>query len=109
MLSPEKLKYILPSVVTRIAIQYPIAYIDSVSFLVKNTLVAACFWSKKQNDQKEEVYFGIDDNEHSGCYIYASTADIQQAFVEITGKDESGQDFLVSVPYQLILQRSAAA
>jgi len=103
MLSSESLKRILPEIVTRIAIDYPIAYINSISFHVKNKMVAACFWNENPKTRMPE-HFTFDEHSHNGCYIFYSSADIVSSDVEITGTDESGQDFLVSLPFQHLIR-----
>lgn len=108
MINQENLKKILPEIVTRIAINYPVAYINSISFYVKHKMVAACFWNEK-NSAHETSCFEIMKNEQTGCFIYVANTEIQQAEVEITGTDEHGRDFLVSLPYQHLIRYSLAS
>lgn len=51
MLSIENLKAILPGIVTRVAINYPIAYINSVSFIVKIQLLLLVSGAKNMKKQ----------------------------------------------------------
>lgn len=108
MLNPEILRNILPGIVTSVAVNYPIAYINSITFQVKNKMVAACFWNHKKEMKKPEQFFTI-DNHRSGCYIFHSNEDILNSEVEILGTDASGRDFIVSLPYEHIVRYKIAS
>ena len=106
MLHPDILRQILPGLVTSVAIQFPVAYIRSISFHVHEKLVAACFW---QQEESRTATFSIGErNMRSGCYIYHYGENIRESEVEITGMDESGKEFLISLPYQHIMPTQAA-
>ncbi len=112
MLSIENLKAILPGIVTRVAINYPIAYINSVSFIVKNTIVAACFWSEKHEEAAKRLALAFHQDNNSSCFIFQTgteAADIQHGEIEITGTDEKGKDFIVSLPYQHLIRYRMAS
>lgn len=109
MLSPENLKKILPGIVTRVAINYPIAYINSVSFIVKNKMVAACFWNEKKNSSALPSSFALGSDSKSGCFIFHATDEIHNSEIEITGTDERGNDFIVSLPYHHLINYRLAS
>ena len=108
MLSLQNLKNILPEIVTKIAINYPIAFINSVSFNLNEKVVAACFWNENPNINKPEN-FTFDYHSNAGCYIFYSSADIVNSNIEISGTDESGKDILVSLPYQHLIRYQLAS
>ncbi len=97
MIGPENLKHMIPAIITRIAITYPFFYIDSVSFLIRNKLIAACFWTKQTADQNQHI-LEIGQDVYPGCYIYQNTADYKKTEVEISGRDAQGKNILVSLP-----------
>lgn len=109
MLSPENLKKILPGIVTRVAINYPIAYINSITFIVKNKMVAACFWNENKQAENNNKSFTIDQAQKTGCFIFHSTENIQDGEIEIIGTDEKGKDFMVSLPYQHLIRYRLAS
>ncbi len=99
MVNLQLLKNILPAIVTKAVLSYPVAYIYSVSFLAKNKLIAACFW----NNAKHETALNFDSGQISapqypGCYIYNSDENIEMAEVEISGTDDKGSAFIVMLP-----------
>ena len=98
MIGPENLKHMITAIITRIAITYPFFYIDSVSFLIRNKLIAACFWTKQSADHNQQHVLEIGRDIYPGCYIYQSTADYKTTEVEISGRDAQGKNILVSLP-----------
>ncbi len=107
MLHPEIMKQIVPGLVTSVALQYPVAYIRRIAFFVRNKMVAACFWSEEQQDA--HTAFMIDERDaHSSCYIYQHGENLRESEVEISGMDEQGNAFIISVPYQRIIPARAA-
>ncbi len=106
MAHPEFMRQIIPALVTSVALHYPIAYIRSISFMVHNKVVAACFWHDQQQVERSQVI--RDRDQHGGCFVYASTEHIRESEVEINGTDDQGQEFIISVPYRRILPNRAA-
>ncbi|HMX03181.1 MAG TPA: hypothetical protein PK511_00555 [Chitinophagales bacterium] len=106
MLHPEILRQILPGLVTSVAIRFPVAYIRSITFHVHEKMVAACFW--QQEEQRAAPFTIGENNMRSGCYIYNYDENIRESEVEITGMDESGKAFLISMPYNRIVPMIAA-
>lgn len=109
MMNLENLKKLLPGIVTRVAINYPIAYINSISFIVKNKMVAACFWNEKKHDELKQFALLSDIDHTSGCFIFNAIDDVRGGDIEITGTDETGNDFLVSLPYHHLIQYRIAS
>ncbi|MFI5170948.1 MAG: hypothetical protein ACHQFW_01080 [Chitinophagales bacterium] len=108
MMNPEFLKKILPGIITQVAINYPVAYINSISFNVKNKIVAACFWNDKNGVAGQKNYFKIDPD-GPGCFIFHSNEDIKTGEIEITCTDQSGSSFLVTLPYDLTMNYKIAS
>jgi len=102
MSGTEQIKHLIPGIVTRIAISYPFAYIDSVSFMIKNKLIAACFWNHKKSEPGSIHFAQVGADTFPGCYIYQSTEDIRRSEIEITGRDEQGRNMLLTLPLQHI-------
>ncbi|MBK8343309.1 MAG: hypothetical protein IPL12_08390 [Bacteroidetes bacterium] len=113
MLSIENLKAILPGIVTRVAINYPIAYINSVSFIVKNTIVAACFWSEKYEEVAKRLALAFHQDNNSGCLFFKREPKPQifsMAKFEITGAPMKKEKiFVVSLPYQHLIRYRMAS
>jgi hypothetical protein len=103
------LKNILPSIVTRAALSYPIAYINSISFLAKNKLIAACFWNNATHENSLNFYgTDIPSVHYPGCYIYNPEESIELAEVEISGTDDKGGAFIVMLPIPEFIYRQAS-
>lgn len=107
MIHSELLRQIIPSLVTSVALHYPIAYIKSISFNLHNTVIAACFWHDQDTTNPAEHLIAHRDN-HNGCVVFASTEHIRESEVEINGTDERGQEFVISIPYKRIITRQVA-
>lgn len=107
MLHPELLKQVLPGLVTSVALQYPIAYIRSISFHLHNKIVAACFWQSNGTDITPRLSTTTRDSDN-GCYIYHYGENLRDSEVEISGTDESGKEFVISLPYARITSGRAA-
>ncbi|MBK9454825.1 MAG: hypothetical protein IPO24_04200 [Bacteroidetes bacterium] len=105
----RKFKKDTSGIVTRVAINYPIAYINSVSFIVKNKMVAACFWNEKKNSSALPSSFALGSDSKSGCFIFHATDEIHNSEIEITGTDERGNDFIVSLPYHHLINYRLAS
>lgn len=95
---PEKIKNLIPGIITRIAITYPFFYIDSISFLVKHKLIAACFWNPQNTEPDSDHFIQVGSGIFPGCYIYQDMDELKISEVEITGRDEQGRNLLVSLP-----------
>lgn len=107
MLQPEILRQVLPALVTSVALQYPIAYIQSISFHIRNKMIAACVWQDTPHNQQESFPVHAQDTK-SGCYIFMHGENIRESEVEINGMDEQGNTFIISMPYTRILPQRAA-
>lgn len=107
MMHTALLQQVIPTLVTSVALQYPIAYIKSISFHLHNKVIAACFWHE-QSTPHSTAHIIADRDKHSGCVVFSSTEHIRECEVEINGTDERGQDFVISIPYKRIMSRRVA-
>ncbi len=98
MSGAEKIKRLIPGIITRMAITYPFVYIDSVSFSVKDKLIAACFWNHKKADLTSEHFVQIGSDIFPGCYFYQQMDELKTSEIEVTGRDEQGRNMLVTMP-----------
>lgn len=107
MIHTELLRQIIPSLVTSVALHYPIAYIKSISFNLQNTVIAACFWHEPDVNHPRTLLIK-NRNNHFGCMVFTSTVQIDDTEVEINGTDERGHQFVISIPYKRIMNRRVA-
>lgn len=98
MLNPEYIKKLIPGIITRTALSYPFDYIESISFLTCNKLIASCFWKVPKGDKSVMHQLKIGNNNYPGCYIYNINASMDMSDVEIVGRDTDGKNFIVLLP-----------
>lgn len=98
MLNAEYIKKLIPGIITRTALSYPFDYIESISFLHCNKIIASCFWRIPKEEKTEMHQLRIGKNNFPGCYIYNSNATMESSNVEIVGRDTEGRNFIVSLP-----------
>lgn len=98
MLNAEYIKKLIPGIITRTALSYPFDYIESISFLNCNKIIASCFWRIPKEEKTEMHQLRIGTNNFPGCYIYNSNASMESSNVEIVGRDTEGRNFIVSLP-----------
>jgi hypothetical protein len=98
MLNPEYIKKLIPGIITRTALSYPFDYIESISFLTCNKIIASCFWRIPKDEKTVMHQLKIGNNNFPGCYIYNADASMESSNVEIVGRDTEGKNFIVSLP-----------
>ncbi|MBC8045316.1 MAG: hypothetical protein H7Y00_00825 [Fimbriimonadaceae bacterium] len=97
----DNITHIIANVVTEVALNFPVAYINTVSFFKQGNVVATCDW----REQKENA-IRINQIQPAFYTRYDHGNDFSE--VEITGIDTQGNLFKLFSPLNMIKSNKAA-